>query len=349
MAPFFSVILPVYNVAPWLGAALRSVRAQTETSWECLCVDDGSVDASAEVLLTAVRQEPRFKVIFQPNKGVSAARNRALAQASGEYVCFIDGDDVAYRWWLQTYAETIARTGADLVRSAFPAYRAYAPGKKRGCAHEQVYETPEEVLRWGWKTFCAKGYAWTYAVRRACLKGCRFPEGIRLKEDVIFALCLLPNCRKAVQLGAISYWYRRRMDSAARRVSAAEEPIRRIRCYETLWREQGRGMREPDVVHALSHLIWHDLAECLLGGGRKPLPEMVVRACDAGLLELHTLPPLWRVLLGFCRRGVVWPMGVYVQGRQWLWRWGQRFHTLWRNGVERMRRERCYSYGEETR
>ena len=77
-SPFFSVIVPVYNVAPYLGECLDSVLAQTFADWECLCTDDGSKDGSDLILDAYARRDPRFRIVHQPNAGVSAARNRAL-------------------------------------------------------------------------------------------------------------------------------------------------------------------------------------------------------------------------------------------------------------------------------
>lgn len=92
-SPFFSVIVPVYNVAPYLGECLDSVLAQTFTDWECLCTDDGSKDGSDLILDAYARRDPRFRVTHQPNAGVSAARNRALDRICGKWVWFVDGDD----------------------------------------------------------------------------------------------------------------------------------------------------------------------------------------------------------------------------------------------------------------
>ena len=93
MTPFFSIIIPVYNVAPYLRECLDSVLAQTFTDWEAICVDDGSTDDSGAILDEYVARDKRFRVIHQKNAGVSAARNRALQVALGEWITFLDGDD----------------------------------------------------------------------------------------------------------------------------------------------------------------------------------------------------------------------------------------------------------------
>lgn len=94
--PFFSIIIPVYNVAPYLRECLDSVLAQTFTDWEAICVDDGSTDGSGTILDEYTARDPRFRVIRQPNAGVSAARNKGLKKALGEWIWFIDADDAIH-------------------------------------------------------------------------------------------------------------------------------------------------------------------------------------------------------------------------------------------------------------
>lgn len=91
--PRFSIIIPVYNVEPYLRECLDSVLGQTFTDWEAICVNDGSTDGSAAILDDYARRDKRFLIIAQPNGGLSAARNTGLAAATGEYVLFLDSDD----------------------------------------------------------------------------------------------------------------------------------------------------------------------------------------------------------------------------------------------------------------
>ena len=92
--PFFSIIIPAYNVAPYLRECLNSVLAQTFTDWEAICVDDGSTDGSGTILDEYAAKDSRFRVFHQSNAGVSAARNKALDEAHGEWFLFLDGDDI---------------------------------------------------------------------------------------------------------------------------------------------------------------------------------------------------------------------------------------------------------------
>lgn len=94
MKPFFSIVIPVYNVAPWLRECLDSVLAQTYDGWEAVCVDDGSSDDSSAILDEYAARDSRFHVTHKANGGVSSARNAALDQVRGDWILFLDGDDV---------------------------------------------------------------------------------------------------------------------------------------------------------------------------------------------------------------------------------------------------------------
>ena len=94
MTPFFSIIIPVYNVAPYLRECLDSVLSQTFGDWEAICVDDGSTDGSSAILDEYAVKDSRFKVIHQANAGVSAARNVALRIFGGRFILFLDADDI---------------------------------------------------------------------------------------------------------------------------------------------------------------------------------------------------------------------------------------------------------------
>lgn len=88
-----SIIIPVYNTAKYLDQCLESVFRQSYTDWECIVVDDGSTDGSGAICDKWAMEDARIRVIHQNNSGVSIARNRAIYESSGEYICFVDADD----------------------------------------------------------------------------------------------------------------------------------------------------------------------------------------------------------------------------------------------------------------
>jgi hypothetical protein len=89
-----SVIIPCYNSARFLPVALESVLWQTYGNWECILVDDGSTDRSEEIIRSFSDRDPRFRYIAQKNSGPSAARNRGINAATGDYIQFLDADDL---------------------------------------------------------------------------------------------------------------------------------------------------------------------------------------------------------------------------------------------------------------
>lgn len=89
-----SIVIPTYNYASYLKETLNSVLRQSHTDWECIVVDDGSTDATADVVNEFTKKDKRFIYVYQKNAGVSAARNKGLSLAKGEYIQFLDGDDL---------------------------------------------------------------------------------------------------------------------------------------------------------------------------------------------------------------------------------------------------------------
>lgn len=100
--PHFSVIMPLYNKAPYVRKAVESVVGQTYADWELIVVDDGSTDDSASIVESI--RDPRIRLIRQANAGVGAARNRGVKESIASYICFLDADD----WWESTFLEEMA-------------------------------------------------------------------------------------------------------------------------------------------------------------------------------------------------------------------------------------------------
>ena len=125
----FSVIIPLYNKAPYVRKALESVCAQTYRDYELIVINDGSTDNSAVVADEYLKATDGidYQIISQQNAGVSAARNNGVAQAHGEYIAFLDADD----WWDPTYLERMAQLIEGYPDAGLYAcnYVYYKPGK----------------------------------------------------------------------------------------------------------------------------------------------------------------------------------------------------------------------------
>ncbi len=110
-----SVIIPVFNKGAYLQSLLDDLRRQSFHDYECLLIDDGSTDQSAQICDQFAQQDQRFHVVHIPNGGVSRARNLGLQQAKGRYLTFIDGDDRIAADYLLHLHQAISESHADMV------------------------------------------------------------------------------------------------------------------------------------------------------------------------------------------------------------------------------------------
>ena len=114
-APFFSVIVPVYNANDVIEGCIQSVLSQTEPDFELVLVDDGSKDDSGKILDTYLEKDSRILVFHQENQGHTSARNRGLSESHGEYVLFLDCDDALEPRVLEVCKNAILKSQADLL------------------------------------------------------------------------------------------------------------------------------------------------------------------------------------------------------------------------------------------
>ena len=104
----FSIVTPVYNAEKYVARTVESVLAQTYCDWEHICVDDGSADSSGAILDEFAAKDNRIKVVHQSNGGEGAARNSALKVATGDWIVFLDADDLLSPWALAEHARVVS-------------------------------------------------------------------------------------------------------------------------------------------------------------------------------------------------------------------------------------------------
>src|SRR4051812_24524312 len=115
MPPRVSVVVPMYNVAAYLDACLQSIAQQTVSDLEVVMVDDGSTDDSARIAQEMAARDPRFRLVSQPNGGLGRARNTGADAATGEFLSFVDSDDVLPRNAYEALLAALHRSGSDFA------------------------------------------------------------------------------------------------------------------------------------------------------------------------------------------------------------------------------------------
>lgn len=219
--PAISIIVPVYNVKPYLDRCVSSVLAQTFTDWELMLIDDGSTDGSGEVCDACARRDPRVRVIHQPNSGVSAARNRGLDKARGEYVMFLDADDYYIDGEALEKLYNCAETDRlDWLRGEYvavdeegnplPPSLTEVNGLRRKYVG-RVLDADDflsHVIR-------GEFFSVLMLFRRKCLDGCRFEAGRVFLEDMRFLLNALRQDGRYAYMDLPFYAYRKWVGSVS--------------------------------------------------------------------------------------------------------------------------------------
>ena len=113
--PAISVVIPVYNTESYIADCLASIHGQTCRDFEAIIVDDGSTDGSAGIAKEFARDDSRFRIVSQENKGLSEARNAGIDVAQGDWITFVDSDDMLAPNFLQALLDAARSTGADIV------------------------------------------------------------------------------------------------------------------------------------------------------------------------------------------------------------------------------------------
>lgn len=210
-----TVVIPVYNAAAYLPACLDSVLAQTYRDIEVIVVDDGSTDGSGDVCDDYACRDARVTVHHQPNGGPSAARNKGLEEAEGEYVAFIDCDDVVHERYLEVLLGAMEREQADIVQSPYQLIPAscrsdYGPDRLKqplpsNCP-TKVLTSDEAMLSMLYQQGMADSSP-CKLFRRSLFEGLRFPIVYRVYEDLYAMAQVYPRMQRMVWVDVAMYFY----------------------------------------------------------------------------------------------------------------------------------------------
>lgn len=208
-----SIIVPVYNVEPYLDRCVQSLLGQTYTNLEIILVDDGSPDRCGEMCDAFARQDPRIRVIHQQNRGVSSARNTALSMAHGAYICFVDGDDWVSPWYVSHLYDAITADGADMSVACYQEILTSGACPSVPCAEMTGYEylDTEEYLRRMLYQNGSDTHMTAKLFHAAVLQHIRFPVD-REYEDVPVSYASAVQCPHVALITNADYYYWQRPD-----------------------------------------------------------------------------------------------------------------------------------------
>lgn len=223
-SPYFSIILPVYNGERYLPQTLDSVLRQAYSNFELIIINDGSVDSTLEICQRYSNKDSRIKLINKKNEGVSVARNRGLDAAKGEYLIFVDGDDILYPSALEELYAQLQKKSWDYLRyeyqiigengeNLYPNYGARKRKEFAGC-HLDASDCVKYLVR-------NEFFLWAGTFKRSIVEAhrLRFLEGCTFCEDALFITQYLTYSQTHSYFNRLLYGYRKNVNAVTARIS----------------------------------------------------------------------------------------------------------------------------------
>lgn len=214
MQPLISVIIPAYNIENYIERCVKTVCEQTYENLEIIVIDDGSTDQTGKIIDRLAENDSRIISIHKENAGVSAARNTGLDIAKGEYIGFVDGDDLIEKDMYEILVSNAIKYEADISHCG---YQMVFPNRV-----DYYYNTKETIIQDNYQGvydlikadkvepgLCNKLY------KKEIIGDSRLEEEIRINEDLLFNYILFKKARKSVVEDLPKYHYMVRENSAS--------------------------------------------------------------------------------------------------------------------------------------
>lgn len=233
MINLVSVIVPCYNQAQYLDECLQSVLDQTYFNWECIIVNDGSPDNTSEIVQRWSNRDSRFKYLEKINGGLSSARNAGLKIAKGDYIQFLDADDILDVKKLEFSLIECEKVESNKLKIVISNFRMFSDDKNSTsnpfCELKQEYFTFNELL-----------FSWDHEFsipihcgffQKNLLSGFRFPEGLKAKEDWIMWLSIFKSEPHVSFVDTTLAYYRLHENSMTKNLKLMEDNSLRVINY----------------------------------------------------------------------------------------------------------------------
>ena len=195
MTPRLSVVVPFYNVGDYIGECLDSIARQTWTDFEAILVDDGSLDESAAIAKEFCAGDARFRIVEQQNQGLGPARNTGVRNADGEYITFVDSDDLVTRHGFEKLIRTLDQTGSSFAAGNARRFN-NSSGVRPSWIHRlpfardriatHVIETPDLILdRMAWNKVYRRSFWDEYGYEFPAIRYEDYPVTLRAHLDAV--------------------------------------------------------------------------------------------------------------------------------------------------------------------
>ena len=271
-----TVIVPVYNVADYLGRCVNSIRNQTYRNLEIVLIDDGSTDESLEMCKLLAEQDDRIKVVHQKNKGLAETRNKGIELATGEYISFIDSDDYIDNSMFETLLKEIEKTGADVCEGSFYIHLKNGNIKDVSCEQKGMrYVSGKMNLINAYSDATILIPAWDKLYRLSSIKKIKFDKNC-FKEDAdyIYRLCIEGKTFSLVPVPFYHYVKRKKVSITGEKISTklftlqkwGEEAYNQVLSYGEEYRDAAEKILYNSLVHILRNFM-RDYKELLLENG----------------------------------------------------------------------------------
>ena len=222
--PILSIIIPLYNCEKYIKQCLDTIFRQemNESDFEVIVIDDGSKDSGYSLASEYAKRHQNILVIKQGNQGVACARNNAMEKATGDYVTFVDADDMLVSGSLMALLKITVENKADIVKAAHKEVPEDAVCEDFSSNHDnssiQVMTGEEAIVN---VTRMKEGYCWGYLISRKLITDNRlsFPPKVAFMEDWAFITQAILKSRTFVNADVLLYLYRRNSSSCMANVT----------------------------------------------------------------------------------------------------------------------------------
>lgn len=206
-----SIIIPAYNVENYIERCIQSLLAQTYKCLEIIIVDDGSSDSTHEKCLMIANTDKRIQLYEQNNQGVSAARNRGMEIAKGDYLCFVDADDFVSPLYVEIMLNNLVSENADL--SMVMCTRGDKIISSTDSYETEIWDNREALINLMRRNIYANGVC-SKLFKREVIKDINFDIDLKIGEDKLFVYKVIDKCAKIVFQNISLYCYFMREGSA---------------------------------------------------------------------------------------------------------------------------------------